>query len=100
MNAGFRHRTLEDAGWFDFVDEHRPETKSAVTMACHALTFLCIRGRVPNMRMDCAHAVLTFLRIEKGLLPTAPALVQLRDLLDEQPINEAHVHEWFHRNYP
>lgn len=100
IDVGFRHRTLEEAGWFDFVNGKRPDTKSAVTMACHALSFLCLNGPLMNMRMDCLRAIFTFLRLEGKALPQAAALRQLADLMDEKVVNEDHVHEWFHRHYP
>ena len=68
-------------------------------MACHALTWLCLTGRLGNMRMDCARAVLAFLKAEKGQLPSVPELRLLASLLDEAPVDAAHVHQWFHRNY-
>ena len=68
-------------------------------MACHALTFLCLTGKLGNMRMSGVMAALSFLKLRTGQLPTAPALLQLKGLLDAKPTNVEHVHEWFHRNY-
>jgi hypothetical protein len=99
-DAGFRQRTLDDADWADFVNTERPDTKSPVTMACHALSWLCLTGRLGNMRMDGVRAVLAYLRVAKAHLPKPDELRKLAALIDAQPINIEHVHEWFHRNYP
>ena len=99
IECGFGHRTLEDAGWFTFVVSKRPDTESPVTMACHALTFLCLTGKLGNMRMSCVHAVISFLKLKTDQFPAAPELRKLKELLDAKPINVEHVHQWFHRNY-
>lgn len=99
-SAGFYNRVLAEAGWFEFVNSHRPDTVSPVTMACHAFTFLFVEGGLAHMRLTGVQAILAYLHDKKGMIPPPSALIQLRGLLDCKPVDNALIHEWFHRSYP
>lgn len=77
----------------------RPETPSPVTMACHAIIFLCGAGGLGQMRRTCLMAMIGFLRAETRKFPTETELKARAKLLEAEPVNEAHISEWFHRNY-
>jgi hypothetical protein len=91
---------LVDVGWFQWTTNDRPATRSAVTMACHAFTFLFLDGPYPHMRMTGVQAMISYLHDEMGHFPGKPDLQALRALLDVDPPKVEHVHEWFHRVYP
>lgn len=69
-------------------------------MACHAIVFLCRKGALGHMRTSCIKGTLSFLNAKKGYLPSVPELKALKALIDADPVNEEHISQWFHRNYP
>ncbi len=99
VQAGCRHRILAEVGWFEWTTTDRPATRSAVTMACHAFTFLFLDGPYPHMRMTGVQAIIAYLKDETGQFPNLPELKRLKALLDEETPSVQRIHEWFHRTY-
>ena len=100
--AGYSHRTLAQIGWFVWVANQRPNTDSAVAMACHAFTFIVLDSNYPHMIMSCVQAIIAYLSVEypDTDYPLESELRRLKGLLERDPPDENEIHEWFHHNYP
>lgn len=94
-----RPAILDEMGWADFLAKGRPVTNSALTMGCHAFVALGLNGGYPGNRVSILRAVLAFLKEETEIMPAKSELLALATLLNQDPPNANHVHEWFHRNY-
>ena len=94
------HSELRSAGWFDFVNHHLPQEADPVVIAFEALTYLFVQDGNWTGNLDGLGAVLAFLREKTGLLPSAKQVASLKAILEQQPVQEAGLEEWFYTVYP
>jgi hypothetical protein len=90
---------LKSLGWFDFLNNDRPETNDVVEMSAAAFMYLTVDDAGSwNGQVNILTGIIAFLNSRTGKKPGQTDLTDLKSLLS-RPVQQGVIRDWFERVY-
>src|SRR5262245_4061876 len=87
---------LRSRGWFDFLNNDRPETTDPIVMGSAAFHYLSLEDDgVWSQQTRILAGILAFLTSRTNKRPGPGDLADLKSLLDQKPVQRAAIEGWF-----